>query len=122
MMSGIIYEYVERLTNTSAYIGKASGFYSPKKTLENAHRRHMRGRSPVPFDFMLRQNEQAFELRILDILESETGCTLQEMIKHIEKEMIHERKPQYNCVRSTGKTQNKTLNRSLELVSTPTER
>lgn len=108
MVFGIVYEYIERAMGMSMYIGKASGLYGYNKTLEIVHRRHMFGRDPVPFDFVLRENERVFYLQIVDRMESEVGYALQAMLKPVEKERIRERKPHYNCVRMIGKTANKT--------------
>jgi hypothetical protein len=99
MVFGVIYEYAERATGQSAYIGKAVGLYGHRKTLQAVHRRHMRGLAPVPFDFLLRKDECAFDLSVIDVLESGTGSTLQAILKPMEKQRVRERCPRYNCVR-----------------------
>ena len=48
MVFGVIYEYVDKATGESAYVGKASGLYGHKKTLRTVHLRHMQGHSPIP--------------------------------------------------------------------------
>lgn len=99
MVFGIIYEYVDAETGESAYVGKASGLYGREKTLQVVHRRHMTGHTPVPFDFLLRGDERAFVLRVVDRLESDTGTALQAVLKPLEKTRVRERQPRYNRVR-----------------------
>lgn len=99
MVFGLIYEYVERSTGASAYVGKTSGLYGREKTLQSVHRRHMRGHDPIPFDFILRESEQAFDLRVIDTLESARSCELQAVLKLMEKRRVREHHPRYNCVR-----------------------
>lgn len=99
MVFGVIYEYVERATGVSAYIGKTAGLYGHQKAVRTVHLRHMRGHDPIPFDFVLRDSEMAFVLRAIDMLTSETGCALQEVLKPLEKRRVRERKPKYNRVR-----------------------
>lgn len=98
MMFGIIYEYVERSTGLSAYVGKAAGLYGTWKTLKVAHLRHMRGHDPVPFDFLLRENEPGFDLHIVDAVTSATSGSLQAALKPMEHARIGMLRPRYNCV------------------------
>jgi hypothetical protein len=103
MVFGVIYEYVDVATGSSAYIGKASGLY-PLRLSRVLHRRHMHGSCPVPFDFVLREDERAFSLRVIDVLESETGTALQAVLKPLEKTRVREKRPRYNCVRFASST------------------
>lgn len=99
MVFGIIYEYVEKSTGQSAYMGKASSLYSHNKALEAAHRRHLGYGDSVPFDYVLRENESVFSLRIIDALISETGVGLQGVLKPLEKARARKRHPKYNHIR-----------------------
>lgn len=99
MVYGIIYQYWETSTNSSAYIGKACGLWGIDKTLEVAHRRHLSGHDPVPFDFLLRDDIAGFSLSVLDELEASTSGDLQRILKPLEKQRVRTIKPRYNRVR-----------------------
>lgn len=101
MMFGIIYEYCDAMTGKSAYIGKAAGLYGHAKTLEVVHRRHLTGRTPVPFDFILRAGEQEFSLRVIDAVIAGTAAALQVVLKPLEKARVRERHPSANHVKFT---------------------
>ena len=99
MIYGIIYEYVDIFTGLSAYIGKSSSLYGMKGALRAAHRRHLRGHDPVPFDFLLRDDSKRFSLSILDELTAPTSPLMQQILKPLEKERVRSHRPTYNCVR-----------------------
>lgn len=99
MLFGIIYEYLEISTGRSAYIGKACGLYGVRKTLEVAHRRHLRGVRPTPFDYLLRSDPEGFSLHVIDELTALTATDMQMILKPLEKDRVRDRQPRYNCVR-----------------------
>ena len=99
MIFGIIYEYREISTGLSAYIGKASGLYGIARTLQTAHRRHLRGHDPVPFDFLLRDDPKGFKLSVIDALTAPTSSAMQVILKPLEKDRVRTRQPRHNCVR-----------------------
>jgi len=96
---GIIYEYMNTETGESAYIGKSTSLHSHTHALKIAHRRHLIGPDPVPFDFILRDCPSMFFIATIDRLVASTGANLQEVLKPLEKDRIRTHKPQYNQVR-----------------------
>ena len=98
-MFGIIYEYCDIRTGKSAYVGKAAGYSGHTKALEKVHKRHLTAPTPVPFDLILRADERAFTLRIIDTITANTTVELQEILKPLEKVRIREHRPTHNHVR-----------------------
>ena len=96
---GIIYEYIDSEDGESAYIGKSTDLWSHAHALKAVHRRHLVGTYPVPFDFVLRDNPSMFILHILDRLVADTGASLQEVLKPLEKDRIRSHNPKYNRVK-----------------------
>jgi hypothetical protein len=99
MLYGIIYEYVDTRTGDSAYVGKSSSMYGFAHALKTAHRRHLRGRDPIPFDYVLRDDSTVFSLDILDRLTADRVPALQVVLKPLEKARVRTRRPRYNHVR-----------------------
>jgi hypothetical protein len=96
---GIIYEYMNAETGESAYVGKSMSLQSHAHALKVAHRRHLIGNDPVPFDFVLRDNPTMFFIHTVDRVIADTGTALQKVLKPLEKDRVRSLRPEYNRVR-----------------------
>lgn len=78
-----VYCYIKKETSEIVYIGSTNN-------LTSRHKCHKIGSSHIPFDSILSENKDKFEIKILE------ECSDRETAYELEKELIFKYKPKYN--------------------------